>query len=229
MFRFRSNGMAIRCLLSWTFDRLAVPPTFRPIPRIESHRAVPADASGRVSSGPASRPDERLSLHTAEAARRTLSRRVRGSPTMQSSPRIGLSRGSRWKPTAPLRARSTHWACHQRAIHSSHDSKRTNTTLAATCARSRPAGSCGSRGTACSFANAGPDLVQVLAWPSPAGWRGCSPSRPCTCRRSLARPIQTCSTRSAPATAPPRSDHRSAPRTPQATVAGLKTVSSTVL
>jgi hypothetical protein len=67
MFRFRSNGMVIRRLLSWTFDRLTVPLTFRPGPRIESHRAARADASVLVSLGPASRPDERLSLHTAEA------------------------------------------------------------------------------------------------------------------------------------------------------------------
>jgi hypothetical protein len=32
MFRFRSNGMVIRYLLSWTFDRLPVPLTFRPRP-----------------------------------------------------------------------------------------------------------------------------------------------------------------------------------------------------
>jgi hypothetical protein len=37
MFRLRSNGMVIRRLLSWTFDRLTVPLTFRPGPRIESH------------------------------------------------------------------------------------------------------------------------------------------------------------------------------------------------
>jgi hypothetical protein len=67
MFRFRSNGMVIRRLLSWTFDRPAVPLTFRPRPRIESHRAARADVSGLVNLGPASRPDERLSLHTAEA------------------------------------------------------------------------------------------------------------------------------------------------------------------
>jgi hypothetical protein len=48
MFRFRSNGMVIRCLLSWTFDRLTVPLTFRPGPRIESYRAARADASGLV-------------------------------------------------------------------------------------------------------------------------------------------------------------------------------------
>jgi hypothetical protein len=67
MFRFRSNGMVIRYLLSWTFDRLTVLLTFRPRPRIESHRAARADASGLVNSGLASRPDERLSVHTAEA------------------------------------------------------------------------------------------------------------------------------------------------------------------
>jgi hypothetical protein len=67
MFRFRSNGMVIKCLLSWTFDRLTVPLTFRPRARIESHRAARADASGLVNLGPASRPDERLSLHTAES------------------------------------------------------------------------------------------------------------------------------------------------------------------
>jgi hypothetical protein len=67
MFRFRSNGMVIRYLLSWTFDRLTVPLTFRPRPRIESHRAARADTSGLVNSGLASGPDERLSLHTAEA------------------------------------------------------------------------------------------------------------------------------------------------------------------
>jgi hypothetical protein len=66
MFRFRSNGMVIRCLLSWTFDRLPVPLTFRPRPWIESHRAARADTSGLVNSGPVSRPHERLSLHTAE-------------------------------------------------------------------------------------------------------------------------------------------------------------------
>ena len=51
------NGMLIRCLLNWTFDRLTVPPTFRPGPRIESHRAARTDASGLVNSGTASRPD----------------------------------------------------------------------------------------------------------------------------------------------------------------------------
>jgi hypothetical protein len=34
MFRFHSNGMVIRYLLSWTFDRLTVPLTFRPRRRI---------------------------------------------------------------------------------------------------------------------------------------------------------------------------------------------------
>jgi hypothetical protein len=42
--------MVIRCLLSWAFDRLTVPLTFRPRPRIESHRAARADASGLVNS-----------------------------------------------------------------------------------------------------------------------------------------------------------------------------------
>jgi hypothetical protein len=50
MFRFRSNGMVIRYLLSWTFDRLTVPLTFRPRLRIESHRAARADTSGLVNS-----------------------------------------------------------------------------------------------------------------------------------------------------------------------------------
>jgi hypothetical protein len=61
------NGMLIRCLLSWTFDRVTVPPTFRPGPRIKPHGAARADASGLVNSGTASCPDERLSLHTAAA------------------------------------------------------------------------------------------------------------------------------------------------------------------
>jgi hypothetical protein len=40
MFRLHSNCMVIRCLLSWTFDRLTVPLTFRPRGRIEAHRAA---------------------------------------------------------------------------------------------------------------------------------------------------------------------------------------------
>jgi len=34
MFRFRPNGTVLRCLLTWTFNRLTVPPTFRPGARI---------------------------------------------------------------------------------------------------------------------------------------------------------------------------------------------------
>jgi hypothetical protein len=40
MFRFRSNGMVIRYLLSWTFDRLSVPLMFRPRPG-SSHTEQP--------------------------------------------------------------------------------------------------------------------------------------------------------------------------------------------
>jgi hypothetical protein len=40
LFRLRSDRMVIRCLLSWTFNRLTVPLTFRPRARIEAHRAA---------------------------------------------------------------------------------------------------------------------------------------------------------------------------------------------
>jgi hypothetical protein len=56
MFRFRSNGMVIECLLSWTFHRLTVPLTFYARRWIESHRAARADLLGLVNSGSASPP-----------------------------------------------------------------------------------------------------------------------------------------------------------------------------
>ena len=56
-----------RRLVSWAFNGLAVPPTFRPGARIRWQLADQADASALVDLRPASRPNRRLSLHTAEA------------------------------------------------------------------------------------------------------------------------------------------------------------------
>jgi hypothetical protein len=49
LFRLSANGMVAGWLLSWAFDRLTVPLTFRPNARIKSQRAAQANASALLT------------------------------------------------------------------------------------------------------------------------------------------------------------------------------------
>ena len=70
------------------------------------------------------------------------------------------------------------------------------------------------RGTAHSFANAGPEPVQVLALALPGGIEELFAEQAAYLSSVQGRPTPTCWPRSTPATALPPSGRRSAPRTP---------------
>jgi hypothetical protein len=69
LFRLHPDSLVSRWLLSWAFDRLTVPPTFRPEPGSGRSEHAPAHASTLLDVGLTSQPEERLSLHTVAATR----------------------------------------------------------------------------------------------------------------------------------------------------------------
>jgi mannose-6-phosphate isomerase-like protein (cupin superfamily) len=74
------------------------------------------------------------------------------------------------------------------------------------------------RGTAHSFASAGPEPVQVLALALPGGVEELFAEQAAYLSSVQGRPMPACWPRSAPVTARPRSGRRSGPRTPRAMV-----------